>query len=577
MKVELSLYAQSLKNVASAFHGTSDPFCVVTSLATQPGAKAVVLGKTEVIRNNLSPHWVKVLLIDYELGAPVKVACNVFDDNKKRENKAMGSAVFEIGELLGARGNTKAKKLKGGGTLFATVRKAMGSGIIRLQCKGSKLKNVEGMFSKSDPFFEISRKVSAAGGLTWDNVYRSNAVKNNLNPEWEGAVLELSTLCGGDLDLPLKIEIFDFESSGKHKAMGCLEMTVNGMNSAASSNSSLKLLHKGKEVGFFHVTKAEMSGVVQSNSNINEQMAATTLSPRPVAPITPIGQANFVDYVSGGCELNVVVAIDFTGSNGDPRVAGTLHHLDDNSMNPYEKALSSIVGILAAYDSDQSFPVLGFGAKTHGSLSHCFQCGDKAEVHGVKGVLEAYDQVFKSGLVMSGPTVFTEVIKTAAARATSSLDSAQRRGQQSYTILLIVTDGEVSDRFATAKCLDQVSGAPLSVVIVGVGNANFSSMQFLDDAAGHGKRDIAQFVQFNKHSNSSVELTSETLREIPDQLVQCFQRSSIAPLPPIQREENIYVGEAEEEIDLSLDLSSEGEIVIVGGGNDFVDGFAKNR
>ncbi len=45
--------------------------------------------------------------------------------------------------------------------------------------KGSKLRNVEGMFSKSDPFFEISRKISAAGGQTWDNVYRSGESEPN--------------------------------------------------------------------------------------------------------------------------------------------------------------------------------------------------------------------------------------------------------------------------------------------------------------------------------------------------------------------------------------------------------------
>ena len=593
MKVELSLYASNLKNRAGgAFSSAiSDPFCVVTSLATQPGAKPNVLGKTEVILNSLSPHWVKVFVLDYELGTPIKVACNVFDQavKGKTDNKTMGSAVFDIGELLGARGNTKAKKLKGGGTLFATVRKASGTGTLRLQCKGSKLKNVEGMFSKSDPFFELSRKISAAGGLTWDNVFRSASIKNSLNPEWEPVVIDLSILCGGDLDLPIKIDIYDYESSGKHKAMGSVEMSVRGMQSAASTNNPIKLLQKGKDVGFFHVTKAEVSGI---ETSIADRMAATTISPSavptgaPVVPFVPMpvvgssnsSPTNFVDYVSGGCELNVVVAIDFTGSNGDPRQPGTLHHLDANSMNPYEKAISAIVTILAKYDSDQKFPVLGFGAKYSGQINHCFRCGPNDEVQGVKGVLDAYDSVFKSGLVMSGPTVFTEVIESAAARAMSSMEAAQRRGQQTYTILLIVTDGEVSDVSATAQCLDNVSNAPLSVVIVGVGNADFSGMRFLDDFATKGsKRDIAQFVQFNQHSSNSVALTSETLREIPDQLVQYFQRNNIAPLPPLQRTSStMSIGEVEDEIDLSLDVQ-EDEIVILGGGDGFVDGFGKNR
>ena len=261
MMLELSLHGMKLKNVAGALKGTSDPFCVVTSLATQPGAKALVLGKTEVVKNSLSPQWVKVFTLDYELGTPLKVACNIFDEVRKGDNKSMGSAVFDVAELLGARGNTKAKKLKDGGTLFATVRKATGSGVLRLQCKGSKLKNVEGMMSKSDPFFELSRKVSVAGGLTWDNVYRSKHLKNTLNPEWESAVLDLSTLCGGDLDLPIKVDVFDYEGSGQHKPMGSAEMSVKGLQAAAASSAPVKLVQKGKEVGFFHVTKAEVSGV----------------------------------------------------------------------------------------------------------------------------------------------------------------------------------------------------------------------------------------------------------------------------------------------------------------------------
>jgi copine 1/2/3 len=576
MKIELSLHASQLKNVAGTFSGTSDPFVVVTSLATQPGAKPNVLGKTEVIPNSLNPHWVKVFVFDYELGTPIKVACNVFDQATKGENKSMGSAVFDIGELLGARGNTKAKKLKGGGTLFANVRKATGSGTLRLQCKGSKLKNVEGMLSKSDPFFELSRKIAAAGGLTWDNVYRSKPIKNSLNPEWEAAVIDLSTLCGGDLDLPIKLEVYDYESSGKHKAMGSAEMTVKAMQAAAASNSPIKLAQRGKDVGFFHVTKAEVSGI----ETITERLATTSIAPVMSSSPVPVstGPINFVDYVSGGCELNVVVAIDFTGSNGDPRQPGTLHHLDANSMNQYEKAISAILTILAKYDSDQKFPVLGFGAKYNGQINHCFRCGPSDEVVGVKGALDAYDSVFKSGLVMSGPTVFTEVIECAAARAASSLESAQKRGQQTFTILLIVTDGEVSDVAATARCLDNVSNTPLSVVIVGVGDANFSGMQFLDDSAmKSGKRDIAQFVQFNQHSSNSVALTSETLREIPNQLVQYFQGNNINPLPPLQRSDSkIDVITDEEEIDLTLDVR-EDEIVVLGGGDDFVDGFAKTR
>ena len=483
-----------------------------------------------------------------------------------------------------------AKKMKKGGTLFAVVRKAEGSGVLRLTMKGIKLKNVEGMFSKSDPFYELSRKVDLAGSLTWDNVVRSEVVQNNLNPEWQPMSVELSRLCGGDLDSPVLVSVFDYERKGEPVSMGSFETSVNGLLHAAKSGDAFQLTQKGKPTGGIVVSNAEVSGQKQAG-DMAQQMAAMKVStplPEPVsAPSKPYrpspahqpsGGYDFVDYVSGGLELNVVVAIDFTGSNGDPRQPGTLHHLDPTSRNDYQKAIASIVHVLAEYDSDQKYPVLGFGAKYGGIVRHCFQCGPVEEVKGVQGVLDAYRQVFSSGLIMSGPTVFTEVIETAAARATSSLEQAKSIGSQSYTILLILTDGAVSDPNETARILEAVSDSPLSVVIVGVGAADFTAMQFLDDFGQKpGHRDIANFVQFNKYSQSSTQLTRATLQEIPNQVVSYFQKHNMAPLSPLHRSDSkIFIEEEEEEeIDLTLDIG-EDEIVVTGGG-DFVDGFNASR
>jgi fructose 1,6-bisphosphatase len=47
-KVQISLYASKLKNVAGTFKGKSDPYAVVTLLAGSPLEKPRVIGKTEV-------------------------------------------------------------------------------------------------------------------------------------------------------------------------------------------------------------------------------------------------------------------------------------------------------------------------------------------------------------------------------------------------------------------------------------------------------------------------------------------------------------------------------------------------
>lgn len=300
-----------------------------------------------------------------------------------------------------------------------------------------------------------------------------------------------------------------------------------------------------------------------------------------VAPVTPVTTfvsppmaPTFADYIGGGCELNVGVAIDFTGSNGDPRKPGTLHYrAKDGTLNDYEKAITSILNILGPYDSNQQYPVWGFGAKYGGVVRHCFQCGPDAEVNGVQGILNAYHQTFSSGLIMSGPTVIDEVLRAAAAKAQASQDEAAGQGKQAYTVLLILTDGAVSDPGATAQTLKQIGNAPLSVVIVGVGNADFSGMQFLDDASP-SDMDIVQFVPFNQHCSNSVSLTAETLHEVPDQLVNFFQRNNIQPLPAVARADEDIVVEEEQEIDLSLDFGDDGEIVVAAGGMDHRDGWA---
>ena len=109
--------------------------------------------------------------------------------------------------------------------------------------------------------------------------------------------------------------------------------------SIATSETAFALQQMGNNVGNLQVTKAEILGVVEP---LTAGMQAVQLTQAP-----PLSQATFVDYVSGGCEFNVTIAIDFTGSNGDPRQPNSLHYLhEDGQLNDYEKAIKAIVEIL---------------------------------------------------------------------------------------------------------------------------------------------------------------------------------------------------------------------------------------
>ena len=68
------------------------------------------------------------------------------------------------------------------------------------------------------------------------------------------------------------------------------------------------------------------------------------------------------------------VAIDFTGSNGDPRSPQSLHYMNPHQPNQYVSALRSVGSVCQDYDTDKMFPALGFGAKIppHMQVSHEF-------------------------------------------------------------------------------------------------------------------------------------------------------------------------------------------------------------
>ena len=49
-------------------------------------------------------------------------------------------------------------------------------------------------------------------------------------------------------------------------------------------------------------------------------------------------------------QLGFTVAIDFTGSNGDPRQPDSLHYMNPHYPNQYLMALNAIGGVIQDYD-----------------------------------------------------------------------------------------------------------------------------------------------------------------------------------------------------------------------------------
>lgn len=257
-------------------------------------------------------------------------------------------------------------------------------------------------------------------------VYQSNVVRHDLHPIWNDATLDLEAICNGDLDRSMKVVLWDHRRSGKHKHMGEFETTVQGLLNAKELDAngeivSFTVTKHERALGCCEVVKAMIIGgtgnAVNGKKQRQEKRPSQDSGPGPTVALE---KPEFIDYLTGGCQISLAVAIDFTASNGDPRQEGTPHYFHppaSKEWNDYEKAIFAVGSILAKYDSDQRFPVWGFGAKYNNVVRHCFQCGTEVEVEGVQGIMDAYRGVFRTPLTMSYPTKFTEVISTAASYA----------------------------------------------------------------------------------------------------------------------------------------------------------------
>lgn len=328
--------------------------------------------------------------------------------------------------------------------------------------------------------------------------------------EWNQIVIDTDTLCEARMNQPILVQIFQYSKTGNHKKLGQGEIDLGklidgGSNQVLPLSGDIKL--------FIEQFKSEE-------------------------------RVSFLDYIFGGCEIGVHIAIDFTLSNGNPNDPQSLHYVNPRTnTNQYTEAIASVVGILENYDSDKMFPVYGFGGKPPDcqKVSHCFALNGNIfapECNQVNGVLQAYYQSLHK-VQLYGGTEFHSFLSYINGFAGQQAQEMSQHRQQ-YTICLILTDGIINDLDKTIDEVVQGSVLPLSIIIVGIGEADFDQMEQLDADTNplfsrtlqkYSSRDIVQFVPYRELKNDPYRLAKEVLNEVPRQLTSYFQARNIRPNP----------------------------------------------
>ncbi|XP_041966279.1 copine-8 isoform X2 [Alosa sapidissima] len=492
-KVEITVSCRNLLDRDT--FSKSDPICILYT-QTIGNREWREFGRTEVIDNTLNPDFVRKFILDYFFEERQNLRFDLYDLDSKSENLSkhdfLGQAFCTLGEVVGSLGSRLERPLigipgKNCGTIIITAEE-LGNcrESVLLQFCGNKLDKKD-FFGKSDPFLVF---------------YRSHV---------DGT--------------EIKIEVYDWDRDGGHDYIGEFSTSYRELSKGQSQFNVYEVVNPRKKK---KKKKYKNSGTV------------TLLSCLVDIEVT------FLDYIKGGTQINFTVAIDFTASNGNPSQPTSLHYLSPYHQNAYAMALRAVGEIIQDYDSDKMFPALGFGAKLppDGRVSHEFALNgnpDNPYCSGIEGVMEAYYQSLKS-VRLYGPTYFSPVINHVARYASLVRDGSE------YFILLIISDGVISDMAQTKESIVNASCLPMSIIIVGVGPAEFDEMIELDgdevrisSRGRFAERDIVQFVPFRdyidprgNHILSMARLAKDVLAEIPDQFLHYMRTRGIKPQPPPQ-------------------------------------------
>jgi len=509
-KVELFLSCRKLKNMD--YLSLTDP---QIKIYLERKGQFVYYDQTENIQDNLNPNFTKTFLLDYVFEVKQKMKFEILNVGPGK-SELCGYVETSLGEIIGSKNMTGIfsilDKGKTKGKLIIRAEKVRENhSTVDFSIHGKNLMNTKGWFGKSNPVLKLCRMAGDSGFVT---VYESEVVKKNLSPEWNPFSIKVRKLCNADYQRPIKAEVYS-RSGFKETLIGETQFTISEAQSQERRDFTLFNPRKNKKAGTLRFDKF-------------------SLKEKP----------GFLDYLRGGSQLAVMVAVDFTGSNGDPISPDSLHALKyDGTLNEYQKAIAGVCDILLHYDSDKKVPMFGFGGKpkfptfTTPAVSHCFSMtGDPGNpwAYGLDGIMQTYLKSLMN-VELAGPTLFAPILQTAMKVA---LDN-KAQGSVEYTILLILTDGEIHDMEQTINCLIKSAHLPLSVIIVGVGKADFTNMVILDGDEGlfnsdgvKAERDLVQFVPFRDFQGSPELLAKHVLEEIPTQVVEYYTSMNIVPRPP---------------------------------------------
>eukprot|EP01125_Pyxidicula_operculata_P016134 TRINITY_DN5524_c0_g1_i1.p1 TRINITY_DN5524_c0_g1~~TRINITY_DN5524_c0_g1_i1.p1 ORF type:complete len:3569 (+),score=897.31 TRINITY_DN5524_c0_g1_i1:81-10787(+) len=232
-----------------------DPFFKITRYDSTISKNRTVY-RSEVIKKSLSPEWKEFELpirgFISSMTDPIEI--DVYDWDVDGTHDFMGKCKINLRTLtfswaeepiIDSKGNSK------GALVFSNIKHLSDAFVtptpsgVEIHCSANKLSRTDGMMKKSDPYFEITALVNVRSKKNAENIliYRSEVIRNTLNPVWNPFTLSVAEL--GGLDKPFTVRVIDYDPDGEHDEIGSFsttlrEYTFGGFQTAILSGGSSK-------------------------------------------------------------------------------------------------------------------------------------------------------------------------------------------------------------------------------------------------------------------------------------------------------------------------------------------------
>ncbi|XGW10483.1 hypothetical protein V3C99_012179 [Haemonchus contortus] len=440
----------------------------------------------------------------------------------------VGSCIFKVDELIGSFGLQLRRSLYKSPTIAQVLQsnrhslQMIGSVIISaqmpekeqpiiVQLHGRSLDRKDLIWDETAVFFRVFRLEEGKDEDELVLLYESEAIKNHSHPQW--AEFRLGTQDAADnRNRLLEVWVMYRDVDNSEGFIGKFLTTYAKMKYGPGPDNVYAVINETKQQ---QKKNYENSGRME------------------LVKFTDVSFFSFLDYIVSGTQLHYEVAVDFSSE--------TLPSKSEQSRFEAEVhlAIRAIGGILRDYTPNRMFAAFGTGAKIPPTFqeSHEFHLNFNVDpiCLGLDGVIEAFRKAHSI------------VSPTRTAKFASIVSHAIRMSHRSgfrglhYHVLAIFTRGVPTDIKELSNAIIAASDAPLSVIIIGIGKNDFSSLVKLAAKRKEGTRSCLQFIALSDIMDSSdlqseirARLAQKALRAIPEQMTEFMHSANIAAKPPIQ-------------------------------------------